>query len=90
MQNEQTLIELGFKETPRGFLYTGKNISFMALVQKSNGPVYVELFYISDKIDKRPLSNTLGQHLLGRIKDCCSNGSVEKAINKFDIKADGL
>jgi hypothetical protein len=88
MQNEQTLIELGFTKNEDGdYLLPGRNRVFIAHVNNYNGPpVYVELFYLSKKIDNRPLSPNFGKPLIGRIKDCCSNGSVERAIKNYDYE----
>lgn len=87
MQNEKTLIELGFTITDDGwYIYKGVKRTFLAKVTTCNPPVYVELFYQSNKIDKRPLSDNFGKPLIGRIKDCCSNKSVEMAIKKYDYE----
>lgn len=87
MQNEKTLIDLGFFLDEDGrYLYRGKHRTFWGHVTTCNGPVYIELFYLSKKIDNRPLSPNFGKPLIGRIKDCCSNGSVENAINKHDTE----
>lgn len=87
MQNEQTLIDLGFTINADGnWELKGNNRTFIAHVTTCNRPVYIELFYQSKKIDNRPLSKNFGKPLIGRIKDCCSDGSVERAIHKFDYK----
>ena len=87
MQNKQTLIDLGFTENENGdYLLKGVNRTFLAHVNAYNGPVYIELFYVSKRIDNRPLSPKFGHPLIGRIKDCCSNGSVERAIKDYDTK----
>ena len=87
MQNEKTLIGLGFTITDDGwYIYKGEKRTFLAKVTTCNPPVYVELFYQSNKIDKRPLSDNFGKPLIGRIKDCCSNNSVEIAIKKYDYE----
>lgn len=86
MQNEQTLLDLGFTKDEWGeYIFKANKVSFMGEVITCNGPVYVQLFKISDKIDSRPLSPFKGRHLRSLIKDCCSNGSVERTIKKYDV-----
>jgi hypothetical protein len=85
MQNAQTLIDLGFTINANGqYIFKGEQRTFLAQVTTCNGPVYIELFYLSKKIDNRPLSKNFGKPLVGRIKDCCTNGSVERAIKQHD------
>lgn len=90
MQNENTLKELGFSLNDDGeYILKGNKRTFLAKVTTCNGPVYIELFYISRKIDNRPLSPKFGKPLIGRIKDCCSDGSVHRAITNFDYEEKG-
>lgn len=86
MQNLQTLIELGFQKNLHGeYFWRGKNKTFIGKVVDYNGPVeFVELFLVSDEIDQRPNSDMKGRHYRSLIKDCCSNGSVERALKKYD------
>ena len=85
MQNTQTLLDLGFKKIPSGeYLFRGKNQKFVATVCECNPPVFVELYKIHPAIDKRPKSPNFGRHFRSRIKDCISEGSVERAIKHFD------
>jgi len=91
MQNEQTLIDLGFQKMPSGeYLFRGKHQKFIAQVTTCNGPVYVELYLISPEIDNRPYSNRKGCHFQHKIKDCCSHGSVERAIKKYDLPSQDM
>lgn len=87
MQNEQSLMDLGFKKLPSGeWFYRGTFRKFTAKVVTFNGPYpYVELSFVTDKIDKRPLSVYKGKYYRQKIKDCCSAGSVQRAILKHDI-----
>jgi len=86
MQDEKTLELLGFQKDKYGdMVFVGQHRTLVTHVLRCNGPVYVELFLVSDKIDERELSPTKGRPLLSRIKDCCSNGSVERAIKKYDL-----
>ena len=86
MQTEQTLIALGFTKIPSGeWLFRGKHQKFVAHEVTYNGPVYVSLSKIHPDIDNRPDSNRKGHHYRSFIKDCCSVGSVERAINKYDV-----
>lgn len=86
MQNGQTLKELGFQINNHGeYFYRGKIATFTAKVVDYNGPVeFVELFKVSDRIDERPNSDAKGRHYKSFIKDCCSAGSVERALEKYD------
>ena len=85
MQNIQTLIDLGFKKIPSGeYLFRGKNQKFVANVNETNPPVYVELYKIHPGIDKRKNSPHYGRHFRSKIKDCVSSCSVERAIKHFD------
>lgn len=86
MQNEQTLIDLGFKKLSSGeWLWRGKNQKFTARVITNNGPSYVSLLMVSPEIDKRPLSENRGKHFRSTVKECCSTGSVERALLKYDL-----
>lgn len=85
MQNEQTLLDLGFKKIPSGeFLFRGKNQKFVAEVVEGTNS-FVTLRKIHPDIDRRPLSKTKGCHFRSTIKDCCSSNSVERAIKKYDV-----
>lgn len=85
MQNEETLKELGFqKNLHNEWFYRGEKATFVADVITCNGPTYVVLFKVSDKVDMRPLSDRKGRHFKIRLKDCCSSGSVERAIKFYD------
>lgn len=86
MQNEKTLIDLGFQKNNFGeYFWRGSKTTFTAQVIDCNGPVeYVQLFKVSDKVDLRPLSDRRGRHLQSLIKDCCSDGSVQRALLKYD------
>lgn len=89
MQNRKTLLELGFKELQNGeFLYRGMKQKFIAKLGYDNK--YVELFIVSQKKDTRITSLNKGKYFRSRIKDCCSIGSVERAIEKFDIEYDDI
>lgn len=85
MQNEQTLIELGFCKDKNGeYIYKAENVSFIGVVIDCNGPVdYIQLYKVHEEIDRRPLSDYNGRHYKSLIKDCCSVGSVERAIKKY-------
>jgi hypothetical protein len=87
MQNLQTLIELGFQKNLHGeYFYRGNNSTFVGRVVDYNGPIeFVQLFMVSDKVDNRPASDRKGRYYQSLIKDCCSVGSVERAIKKYDI-----
>lgn len=86
MQNEQTLKDLGFQKNLHGeYFWRGKNQTFIGKVVDYNGPVeFVELFLVSKEIDMRPNSDHKGRHYRSLVKDCCSVGSVERAIRKHD------
>lgn len=86
MQNEETLTNLGFRKIPSGeWLLRGKNQKFTAHVITNNGPVYVSLLMVSPEIDNRPLSENYGKHFRSKAKDCCSAGSVERALALYDL-----
>ena len=85
MQNLETLIELGFKKIPSGeYLFRGKYQKFVATICEGTN-TFVELRKIHPNIDNRPLSENKGRHYRVTIKDCCSAGSVERAIKKYDV-----
>ena len=94
MQNADTLIELGFRPTPNQkkfmgeYFYRGRNVTFTAKV-RNDGPAYVDL-YIVGEIDNRPLSDNRGYRLRRPVKQCISDGSVSRAIKKFDVPTDRL
>lgn len=85
MQNEQTLINLGFHpaELTDQWWLNGNHQQFIATIGYNQ--TFIELFLVSPNIDMRPNSDTKGLHFQSRIKDCCSAGSVSRAINKFDV-----
>jgi len=87
MQNTQTLIDLGFQKNLFGeYFFRGQKVTFVAKVVDCNGPVpFIELFKVSSQIDLRPHSDRKGRHYQSFIKDCCSVGSVERAIKLYDI-----
>jgi hypothetical protein len=86
MQNLQTLIDLGFQKNLHGeYFWRGAKKVFVGSVISCNGPEYVQLFLVSDKVDERPHSDNKGRHYKSLIKDCCSNGSVERTIKKYDL-----
>lgn len=82
-----TLKELGFQTNPHGeHFWRGTHKIFVGRVVECNGPIpYVQLFEVCKKIDEQPHSTTKGRHYQMLIKDCCSNGSVERALLKYDI-----
>lgn len=86
MQDYNTLKELGFQTNLHGeHFWRGEHKTFVGRVVECNGPIpYVQLFEVSKKIDDRPLSTTKGRHYQVLIKDCCSNGSVQRALIKYD------
>jgi hypothetical protein len=86
MQNEQTLIGLGFQKSAfEQHLFRGTHFTFAAKIVDYNGPVtFVELFKVSDKIDMRPNSKNKGRHYQSLLKQCVSDGSVGRAIAKYD------
>ena len=85
MQNEQTLLDLGFKKIPSGeYLFRGKHQKFVAAICEGTN-TFVSLRKIHPNIDTRPLSKTKGCHFRSTIKDCCSFKSVERAIKKYDV-----
>lgn len=91
MQNESTLINLGFhKILENKWEKQGKFQKFIAVVEVNNPPVYISLYMESQKIDTRKHSPYLGKKLNCRIKDCCSNDSVSKALSKYDLPDDNI
>jgi hypothetical protein len=87
MQNTQTLIELGFQKNLHGeYFWRGQKQTFVAKVVDHNGPYeFVSLFRVCSEIDMRPYSHNKGRHYKSFIKDCCSKGSVERALKQYDI-----
>lgn len=87
MQNLQTLIELGFQKNLHGeYFWRGQHRTFVAKVVDYNGPVeFVELYKVSDQIDLRVNSERKGRRYQTFIKDCCSIGSVGRAIKTYDL-----
>ncbi len=88
MQTIDTIKELGFQKTPSGWLYRGRNQKFVA--KEGCDGMFIELFIVSPEIDKRPFSPNKGKHFLNFVKDCCSDGSVKRAIEKYDIPRDRM
>lgn len=86
MQNSQTLISLGFlfDDAEQRYILKGKKQTFLAYAYDSDRFPYVRLYMYSEKIDTRPLSKRNGRPFINPIKDCISNGSVERAIKAFD------
>lgn len=87
MQNLHTLIDLGFQKNLHGeYFWRGTHKTFTAKVCDYNGPVTsVELSVVSKQVDMRPLSHRKGRHYQTFLKDCVSNGSVERALKHFDV-----
>ncbi len=91
MQNAATLIDLGMRTIPSGeYLYRGVHQKFTAKVIDYNGPVFVQVFLVSEETDNRPNSPQKGLRFRNLIKDCCSNGSVEACLAKFDVPTNRL
>lgn len=91
MQNTKTLIGLGFTESANGsWEKKGQHQTFIATVEENNLPVYVQLYIKSQTIDNRPFSHNKGKHFLNTVKDCCTNGSIERAIIKYDLPFERL
>ncbi len=86
MSKEADLIPAGFFINEEGdYQFNGKHWRFKATIWDAGTSMeYVSLHFISDKIDNRPLSPRFGKPLFDRIKDCCSPGSVERALMAFD------
>lgn len=79
MQNEQTLIDLGFKRYPewdfksngqRHYMKVVGNKTFRAYAIECNGPTYVTLGEVISP-----------SGIVTRWMDCCSDGSVQRKIN---------
>jgi len=86
MQNEQTLISIGFNKNSYGewFFRTRKNI-FVGKVCNYCGPkTFVELFKVSKETDLRPMSERRGRKFQTLVAHCCSEGSVERRIKQYD------
>lgn len=86
MQNEQTLKDLGFQKNSFGeWFWRGHHHTFTAKVVDCNGPViHVDLFKVSKEIDARPLSHSKGRHYQTHLKQCLSEGSIKRALQKYD------
>lgn len=82
----ETLKDLGFQKNSFGELFwRGTHKTFVAKLVDYNGPTpFVELFEVSKQIDIRPLSTRRGRHYQSFIKNCCSTGSVQRALVTFD------
>ena len=86
MQNEQTLIDLGFIKNDEGYWQLkGKHQTFIAKVANYDYPPYINLSKEHPKIDNREKSTRKGLHFHSSIKQCCSEGSVERAILNYDV-----
>ncbi len=83
MQDINTIKELGFQLTPAGWLFRGKHQKFVA--KEEYDKRFIELFLVAPEIDTRPLSPRKGMHFWTRVKNCCSDGSVKRAIEKYDL-----
>lgn len=86
MQDYSTLVSLGFQTNIHGeHFWRGKHKIFVAKVVDYNGPItFVDLFEVSKKVDERPISDRKGRHYQSHIKICASNGSVQRALLKYD------
>lgn len=85
--DEKELLRLGFAKNADGmYILNGKHQTFIAKVIDCNGPVYVSLSYQSKEIDERPKSDRKGLPYINLIKDCISNGSLERSIMKYDVE----
>lgn len=80
MNNEQTLIDLGFQPHPdwdftdigvKHFRLQKGDSTFRAFVCDCNPPVYVQIGQVIN-----------GAGIVSRWKDCVSPGSVERFVNK--------
>ena len=87
MNDEKELIRLGFSKNREGdYSLSGKHQTFIARVIECNGSVYSVLYYQSKETDNRIHSPRKGLPFFNMIKDCCSNGSVERAIKHYDVE----
>ena len=89
MQNLETLILLGFQKyesEENMFFFNGKHQTFIATPVLDNPHPYVRLYALSKNIDERPLSPRKGLPYINPIKDCCSTGSVERALRYYDTE----
>lgn len=88
MQNEQTLLDLGFRKLERTgeYFYRGLHQLFTARVCETGRRAYVHLFRVSDQVDNRPLSDNKGYRYRIPLKDCASHESVKRALKKFDTQ----
>lgn len=87
INDEKELLRLGFtKNAEDMYSLNGKHQTFIAKVIYYNGPVYISLFYQSKEIDNRPRFDRKGLPYINLIKDCCSDGSLERAIVKYDVE----
>lgn len=87
MNDEKELIRLGFVKNSEGnYSLAGKHQTFIAYVIDCNVSVYSTIHYQSKEIDSRPQSTRKGLPYINKIKDCCSRGSVERAIAKYDVE----
>lgn len=90
MQNKQTLIDLGFRKMSSSdeFLFRGRFQKFTAKIITYNPPDYIQLFIVCPDVDFRHKSDNYGKHFRKAIKDCCSNGSIKRALNYYDVPDD--
>lgn len=86
MQNEQTLLDLGFRKLERTgeYFFRGRHQKFTARICEPGKRAYVALYVVSPRIDQRLLSHHRGYQYRIPLKDCCSAGSVERALQHFD------
>jgi len=86
MQNEQTLLDIGFKRIAATdeYLYRGIHQKFTAFVGYDK--TFIQLYLVSPFVDERPNSDTKGKHFRSRIKDCCSHGSIARAVLEYDLQ----
>lgn len=87
MQDINTLKDLGFQTNLHGeHFWRGAHKIFVAKIVDYNGPVvFVDLYEVSKVVDERPHSSRKGRHYQSHIKNCCSEGSVKRALIKFDL-----
>ena len=93
VQNIDTLLALGFTKITSSdcdeYLFRGRHQKFIAKVVTCNGPHYVSLFHAGEVCTK-PLSPMFGKHYRMIVKDCTSDGSVEKALKDYDLPEGSL
>jgi hypothetical protein len=87
MQDFNTLKSLGFQTNLHGeHFWRGQHRIFVGKVIDYNGPIiFIDLYEVSKLIDERPYSDRKGRHYQSFIKSCCSEGSVARALIKYDL-----